>query len=217
MHQVVAGSNYHIFMDAENAETGESYEMQGIVHHNLAGEHSVTYRGSPSKKLAAQTITQSANGTPAPPATDVTPEVEGGANTVESGETSKAGTAAAGIQAVPQGNTESSDRVNVPTWALWLTGAAFTMMAAVIIGLLYDRSTSRRRPAPGAAVELDKMANPRTRAPSLEAIDVVDEGSAAAQGTLANEERVVSSPRTPTKSTAVRARSVSQEGVICLD
>jgi len=216
MHQVVAGSNYHIFMDAENAETGESYEMQGIVHHNLAGEHSVTYRGSPSKKLAAQTITQSANGTPAPPATDVTPEVEAGA-TAGSVETSKASTAAAGIQAVPQGNAESSDRVHVPTWALWLTGAAFTVLIAVVIGQQYILSTKRGRPAPGVAVELDKVANPRTRAPSLEAIDVVDEGSATAQGTLANEERVVSSPRTPTKSTAVRARSVSQEGVICLD
>jgi len=217
MHQVVAGSNYHVAMDAEDAETGELHEVQGIVHQNLAGEHSITYQGSPRKKLTAQAITQSANGTPAPPATDATPEVEAGANTAGSVETSKAGTAAAGSQAVPQGNAESSDKVHVPTWALWLTGAAFTMMAAVIIGLLYDRSTKRRRPAPGVAVELDKVANPRTRAPSLEAIDVVDEGSAMAQGTLANEERVVSSPRTPTKSTAVRARSVSQEGVICLD
>lgn len=47
LHQVVAGSNYHIFMDAEHTETGEPYEVQGIVHQNLAGEHSVIYRGNP--------------------------------------------------------------------------------------------------------------------------------------------------------------------------
>jgi len=87
----------------------------------------------------------------------------------------------------------------------------------VIIGLLYERSTKRQRPAPGAAIELNEVANLRTRAPSLEAIDVMDEGSAVAQGTSGDDKNVVTSPRTPTKSTTIRTRNVSQEGVICLD
>jgi len=131
--------------------------------------------------------------------------------------TQKAAISAAGSQAVPQGNAESSDRVHVPTWALWLIGAAFTMLIAVNIGLLYVLSTRRWRPATGAAVEMGEVANPRMRAPSLQAIEIKDGGPAGLEGALRNEESVVSSPRTPNQTTAVRARSVSQEGVICLD
>jgi hypothetical protein len=191
LHQVVAGSNYHIFMDAEHTETGEPYEVQGIVHQNLAGEHSVIYRGNPRKKLAAQAITQS-------------------------GETSKTGTAA-GNQAVSQDNTQSSSNVHMPLWALCITGAVATMLIVVVIGLLYNHSTKRQRPAPEAAIELNEVANSRTRAPSLESGDVVDEGPAMGQGTSGDNENVVTSPRTPTKSTAVRTRNASREGVICLD
>lgn len=215
MHQVVAGSNYHIVMDAKNAETGESYEMQGIIHQNLAGEHSVTYRGNPRKKLAAEGITQSADAATSTPATGPTPEVQAGANTADSIDNSKASTTAAGIQAVPQGATESSDTVNVPTWAIWLTGAVFTMMIAVIIGLIYNQSTKRRRPVSGVVVKLDdcestepnKAVDQRTRATSLEVIEVAE----AATATLK-----ASSPRSST-STEVRSRSASREGVLCLD
>ena len=56
---------------------------------------------------------------------------------------------------MPQGATESSDTVNVPTWAIWLTGAVFTMLIAVNIGLIYILSTKRRRPVSGVVVKLD--------------------------------------------------------------
>jgi len=209
-HQVVAGSNYKIALTAEHETTGELYEMEGIVHCDMSGQHSMKHLGTPRKRIeAAIQAMETPTATP--------PEVQGGG--AES-ETSKASTAAAGSQALPQGNAEASDRVHVPKWALWLIGAAFTMMVVVIIGLLYILSTKRRRTTSGVAVELDdKVANPRTRAPSLEAIDVMDQGPAAAQiqGAPGDKGNVVSSPRTPTKSTGVRARSVSQEGVICLD
>jgi len=213
MHQVVAGSNYHVFMDAENAETGELYEMQGIVHQNLAGEHSVTYRGNPRKKLTAQGITHSVDTATRTPATGPTLKVQQGANTV--GSTSKANTAAAGIQAVTQGNTELRDNLNVPTWTLWLTGAVFTMMLTIIIGQQYILSTKRRRPVSGPASEVDNLqsADPlksldqRTRATTLEVIEVAEVLSATLKA---------SSPRSPV-STEVRSRSASQEGVICLD
>jgi len=197
MHQVVAGSNYRVVMDAEHAETGEPYELQGIVHQNLAGEHSVTYRGEPRKKLAAQGITQSVD------------------SVADSSGSSKAGTAAAGIQAVPHSNIESSDKVHVPTWALWLAGVAFTVQFAVIIGLIFDRSTKRHRLALGAVVKLDELQSvdaqkgptQRTRATSLEVIEVAE----AKPVTLK-----ASRPRSPT-STEVRSRSASREGVVCLD
>ena len=58
---------------------------------------------------------------------------------------------------MPQSDAESSDRVHVPTWALWLTGAVGTMMLAVIIGQQYALSTKRGRPASGVALELNKV------------------------------------------------------------
>jgi len=118
---------------------------------------------------------------------------------------------------VSQDNTQSSSNVHMPLWALCLTGAVATMLIVVVVGLLYNRSTKRQRPAPEAAIELNEVANSRTRAPSLESGDVVDEGPAMGQGTSGDNENVVTSPRTSTKSTAVRTRNASREGVICLD
>jgi len=217
--QVVAGANYKITMTAKHVTTGDLHKIDGVVHRDRSGHHSMKYLGLPRKEIVAQDITQSMDSMPTPvapaPATDPAPAVQGAAGTVDSGTASKASTAAAGIQVVPQANTESSDKVHVPTWALWLTGAAFTMLIAVIIGLIYDRSTKRRRPASGTMVELEKVGNPRSRAPSLEGIDVMDEEPAPSK--VGSEDSVVASPRAPSKTTCVRARSVSQEGVICLD
>ena len=58
-----------------------------------------------------------------------------------------------------QGNTQSSSNVHMPIWALCLTGAVVTMLIVVIIGLLYNRSTKRQRPAPEAAIELNEVTN----------------------------------------------------------
>jgi len=194
-HQVVAGHNLHMTLQAQHRRAGESHYIDAVVHCTLGGNFNFEYLGHPRSKRRKS---HSVDG----------PSVD---------DSSRASAAAAGIQAIPQGAAESSDKVHVPTWALWLTGAFVTMLIIVIIGLLYERSTKRQRPAPGAAIELNEVANLRTRAPSLEAIDVMDEGSAVAQGTSGDDKNVVTSPRTPTKSTTIRTRNVSQEGVICLD
>ena len=65
--------------------------------------------------------------------------------------------AAGDSQAVPQGTADSNGRVSLPEWALWLNGAVFTMLLAVIIALLYVVSTTRRRLASGTTVELNKV------------------------------------------------------------
>jgi len=209
MHQVVAGSNLHIRMQAQPKKKvvhidGVQYEeeifhIDGVVHQNLFSEYRMKYLGRPRRA----------------------PRWIDGRASDWADTSALASTAAAGSQAVPQSDAESSDRVHVPTWALWLTGAVGTMMLAVIIGQQYALSTKRGRPASGVALELNKVANPRARASSLEAIDIVDGGSAAvAKGKLDGEgmsEGVVASSRTPSHGTSVRARSVSQEGVICLD
>ena len=87
---------------------------------------------------------------------DPAPEVQG--EVAGSGKASKASTAAADSQAVPQGTADSSGKgVYVPEWALWLIGAVVTMLIAVIVALLYGRSTTRHRLASGTAIELNKV------------------------------------------------------------
>jgi len=208
-HQVVAGSNYKLTLSAEHVSTGEHYEMQGIVHCDVSGQHSVKYFGTARKKdkAAIQSVAETTS-----TATPTPAEVQGGGT--ESG-TAKASTTAAGIQANTPGNVESNNKVHIPTWAIWLSGTTFIVFIVLVIGLLYNRSTKRRRSASRAAVELDEE-NLRSRAPSLEAIDIMVEGPAVAQASDI-EERAVSSPRIPVKSSTIRARAASQEGVICLD
>jgi len=209
MNQAVAGANWHITLQAQPKKQNvyadrvqyeeKIFHIDGVVHQNLFSEYRMKYLGRPRRA----------------------PRWIDGRASDWADTSALASTAAAGSQAVPQSDAESSDRVHVPTWALWLTGAVGTMMLAVIIGQQYALSTKRGRPASGVALELNKVANPRARASSLEAIDIVDGGSAAvAKGKLDGEgmsEGVVASSRTPSHGTSVRARSVSQEGVICLD
>jgi len=121
----------------------------------------------------------------------------------------KSKAAAGGALGTPQGSAESSDMVHVPKLALWLVGAAVTLMLAVIITLLYVVSTTRHRLASGPAVEPNKLPNHRSRSASQSTVEIIGKGESI------NVESVVSSPRT--RSTAVRTRSASQEGVICLD
>jgi len=206
-HQVVAGSNYHITMTAEHRLTGEQYEMEGVVHRDLNNEHSMKHLESP-RKLSTTQGSEPSVATPGP--MDPAPEVQG--EVAGSGKASKASTAAGDSQAVPQGTADSSGRVSVPKWALWLIGAVVTMLIAVIVALLYVVSTTRHRLTPGTAIELNKVQDPRQpRAESQTAMEIASTVDDTSSATLK-----ASNPRSPT-SAEIRSRSGSREGVICLD
>jgi len=201
MHQVVAGANWHITLQAQPKKQNvyadrvqyedKIFHIDGVVHQDLRNEYHMKHLGRPRRA----------------PRWDR----EEGSDWVDS-EASKASTAA-DSQAVPRVTADSSNKgMHVPEWALWLNGAVVTMLIAVIIALLYVVSTTRRRLASGTTVELNKVQNPASsRTESQAAVEIVstthDTSSAALKA---------SNPRSPT-STEIRSRSGSREGVICLD
>jgi len=123
------------------------------------------------------------------------------------GKTNKASTAA-GSQAVPQGDVEADGKVHVLTWALWLIGA---VNAAIITGLLYVLSIQRQRLCSEIPVELEEAQDPRTRAESQTALEIIDRADNPSAATMK-----VKTSCSPT-STEFRSRSASREGVIMLD
>jgi len=163
--QVVAGLNYKIYMTAELSATSARYELEAIVHKNLQNILTTTYTGKPRLIAAGQAFANQNRDTPTssedsvghPSATQATvlTNKEHGCSCERDIEKSKA--AAGGALGTPQGSAESSDMVHVPKLALWLVGAAVTLMLAVIITLLYVVSTTRHRLACGPAVELNKV------------------------------------------------------------
>jgi len=195
MHQVVAGSNYHLVLTAEHVESGEQYQMQGIVHQDLSGRHFIKHSGAPTlirKNIAAAEPKNLASTT--------------------NGDATKASSAPVN-SAAAHGSPDSDGKVHVPTWALWLTGALFAALLTVVVGQQYAISDLRQKLSgtPTTAIKLAEVEDPRTCAPSQTTMDVVSNADSASTATLK-----ASNPRSPTSS-ELRSRSASQEGVICLD
>jgi len=190
LYQSVAGSNYHLTVTAEHVATGELYEMEGIIHRDLAGQHFIKHQTRLRKK-------------------DTAAEPKNTENTMN-GDTTKASSAPVNSVAV-QESTDSDGNVNVPPWALWLNGALIAALLTAIAGLLYANASLRQQlsGAPTTAIKLEEA--PHSRAASQTAVEIVSKVDDASTATLK-----ASIPRSPA-STELRSRSASHEGVICLD
>jgi len=118
------------------------------------------------------------------------------------GDTSKLSTSAVGDRPT-QGNDDSND-VYVPAWALWLIGFIGLVGLVVISGMGYTIYNLRHKQKNTSVAMRLEEPDLRSRATSLETIDIAGELPATLQA------------RSPISSD-IRTRGTSQEGVICLD
>jgi len=182
-------------LTAEHVESGEQYQMQGIVHQDLSGRHFIKQSGAPTlirKNVAAAESKKTAS--------------------TMNGDTTKASSAPVNSPAA-QGSTDSDGKVHVPTWALWLNGALVAALLTAVAGQQYANSNLRQKLSepPTTAIKLAEVQDPRTRAPSQTTMEIASNADGASTATLK-----ASNPRSPTSS-ELRSRSASHEGVICLD
>jgi len=141
---------------------------------------------------------------------------------IEASDTSRASTA---IGTGGDDREHDAGTTNVPNWAFWLIGAVGALTMAMNAVLLYVNATLRSKDQPNVAVQLDaalstyapqqapsesSTENPRGRATSMQAIDVINtEVSSLTPKCTAVTSRGV----TPTGT----SEPTTQQGIICLD